>query len=111
MSARADIEYREMDPVDAVTEILGDRSAEGLSLEQVAAILNMSPRTLQRRLDEDNSSFANIQATTRWYTAAIALVDAPSVANAGRLAGYSTASHFCHAFKAQFGVTPGLFRR
>jgi AraC-like DNA-binding protein len=83
---------------------------EGARLCDVARDLGVSPRTLQRALAKHGTSFSESLASFRWIVVVNALINGDSVRRAGELAGYATTSHFCAAFKAFFGTTPGRFR-
>src|SRR4051812_7940214 len=93
---------------DALIELLGERGV--LHLRDAATILGVSPRTLERRLSDEGSSFSQVVETFRWYEVAGALVNGASVGRAADLSGYRTASHFSVAFRSRFGVTPREFR-
>jgi len=80
-------------------------------LTEVAAELGVSPRTVQRAMAGDRDAFSRRHDESRLYVAAHGLViKRASVREAGELAGFRTTSHFCAAFKARFGVSPGRFR-
>jgi len=82
------------------------------TLAQVAAALNVSPRTLKRRLAAHGVSFTELLAEAR-RDAAVRLLSASSLsvdAIAQRL-GYSTAPNFIRAFRRWTGRTPSAFRR
>jgi AraC-like DNA-binding protein len=82
------------------------------SIEALAPQLAMSPRTLQRRLAEEGSSYQEILAETRREAAERFLTgSALSVAEVGYLLGYSEPAAFHRAFKRWRGVTPLEYRR
>jgi AraC-like DNA-binding protein len=94
----------------AVRVARGDVEAQ--SLEAVARQLAMSPRTLQRRLADEGSSFQGILAETRREAAERFLAEsALSAAEIGYLLGYSEPAAFHRAFKRWYGVTPLEYRR
>jgi AraC-like DNA-binding protein len=81
------------------------------SLEQLATILDIEPRTLQRRLKKENNTFGNLLQETRFMRAREKL----SGTNAGieQLAqelGFSDAVAFSHAFKLWTGMAPRQWR-
>jgi transcriptional regulator GlxA family with amidase domain len=87
-------------------------TATFVSVEQMAEHVCMSPRSFHRRFVQ---SFGQPPARffeTMRLNAARALLDAhTSVADAARVAGFRSESAFRTAFKAQFGVTPQLYRQ
>lgn len=83
-----------------------------ITLHEAATILGLSPRTLQRRLDEHGIVFEQILDTRR-HGLAIRLLMEPgvSVTNAAMLLGYSDAAHFHRAFRRWEGQSPTDYRR
>ena len=81
-------------------------------MEVIACELNISSRTLRRRLEEQGSSFRQLQEEVRQALAeellAIASLSQEEIAE--RL-GYSEVSNFLHAFKRWKGLTPGQYRQ
>lgn len=81
-------------------------------MEVIASELNISSRTLRRRLEEQGSSFRQLQEEVRQALAeellAIASLSQEEIAE--RL-GYSEVSNFLHAFKRWKGQTPGQYRQ
>jgi AraC-like DNA-binding protein len=100
---------------DELRHALAVRVARGdpdQSIEALARQLAMSPRTLQRRLAHEGSSYQDILAETRREAAERFLGEsALSVAEVGYLLGYSEPAAFHRAFKRWHGVTPVEFRR
>jgi len=85
--------------------------ADGQSMESVAKQLAMSPRTLQRRLADEGSSYQEIVAETRREAAERFLAEsALSAAEVGYLLGYSEPAAFHRAFKRWHGMTPVEYR-
>jgi AraC-like DNA-binding protein len=85
---------------------------EACSLEDVASHFNMTPRTLQRKLRLEASSFAQLRDHCRHTRAlrelADPLVDVDLLAV---MLGFSDSSNFYHAFKRWEGLSPGAYRR
>lgn len=80
-------------------------------IEDVAAQLAMSPRTLQRRLGEEGETFAAIVDRVRQRTAERYLEDDKlSLAEIGFLIGFADPSNFHRAFKRWSGETPSGYR-
>jgi AraC-like DNA-binding protein len=77
----------------------------GVSLARIAALLAMSPRTLQRRLAEQGDDFGAILAFVRTQVARTHLAQTPPLplARLGHLLGYSEPSAASRFIKAQFG--------
>jgi AraC-like DNA-binding protein len=77
----------------------------------IARALNMSERTLLRRLSEEDATPSDIIADVRRELASQYLRDpAVSITEAAFLLGYSEPSAFHRAFKRWTGVTPAEFR-
>jgi AraC-like DNA-binding protein len=77
----------------------------GVSLARVAALLAMSPRTLQRRLAEQGEDFGAILTFVRTQVAQTHLAQTPPLplARLSHLLGYSEPSAASRFIKAQFG--------
>lgn len=90
------------------------REAEGCqpSLELLASLLNVSPRTLTRQLEREGQSFRELAKRVRHERACRLLADPhyPITQIAYRL-GYADAANFSHAFRAMGGVSPRQYRR
>jgi AraC-like DNA-binding protein len=100
------------DLVYRVTRLMKDFEGAWPRLEQVAAQLHMSPRTLKRRLLEQDSSFQAILDSVRLEQARQLLSETrKSVDAIAATLGYSDASNFNRAFKRWLGVTPAVYRR
>lgn len=81
-------------------------------LEQVAEAMNLSVRSLQRRLAEQQQTFQQILARTRLALARQYLQDASlSLSDIAFLLGYSEQSAFQRAFKQWTGQTPHQLRQ
>ena len=81
------------------------------SIEHVAAPLGMSPRTLQRRLADEDTSYATIVDDVRLQTAKQALADPKnSLADIAFLVGFEEQSSFSRAFKRWTGTSPSEHR-
>ncbi|ANJ76033.1 AraC family transcriptional regulator [Ralstonia insidiosa] len=88
-------------------------SPGGLSstLEDMARLMNLSPRTLKRRLQEEGTTYTALLADARGAAAKELLRD-PSLP-LGEIAvrlGFSDLSTFSQAFKRWYGVAPSIFR-
>jgi AraC-like DNA-binding protein len=79
--------------------------------EEVAEILNVSARTLQRKLGESGTTFRKIVDETR-HAQALAYFGMPqmSVNEVTRLLGFSCSSSFTRAFRRWTGLSPSEWR-
>jgi AraC-like DNA-binding protein len=93
-----------------------ERSTDpALSAGDVAESLNISPRTLHRCLGSQGMTFGALLMDARVERAAGMInsrsFDRLTVAEVGRRAGFSDASHFARVFRKRLGMTPGQMRR
>ncbi len=99
----------------AAAALVGERLRALLphaSLEAVAGALKMSPRTLQRRLEQEGTRFAEVLDGVRQELAR-SLVKDPALP-LGEIAyrlGFADLATFSRAFKRWTGSPPGTFRR
>jgi len=81
------------------------------TLEQLAGFVNISPRTLARYLDAENTSFRDLSLQVRTERARQLLTDANlSVTQIAYRLGYTDVASFVRSFRAQTGRTPGSLR-
>jgi len=95
-----------------VREVLTQRLAHGEpSQEDVAELLNMSARTLQRKLGEVGITYKEILDQTR-RVLALAYLSAPrhTVSDVTYLLGFSAGSSFTRAFRRWTGQSPSDWR-
>lgn len=78
-------------------------------LDEVAASLHMSKRTLQRRLSDESVSFRDVVEDARRSLALEALSDGLSVTEAAQRTGFSEVRPFKRAFRRWTGMTPTEF--
>lgn len=82
-----------------------------LTLNLVAALLDVSPRTLQRRLANSNLTFTQIVNQTRIAKACQRLAQPRSnIREIARETGFATPSAFSRAFQSWTGKSPRAFR-
>ncbi len=82
------------------------------SSESVAQKLNISDRTLRRRLAAEGFSFQEIVSALRYEQAQKALASTQlSIGDIARFLGYSDASNFGHAFRQWSGMSPRQYRK
>jgi len=81
------------------------------TIEQVAAHLGMSARSLQRRLDDEGKQFAEVLAGVRRELAIAYLANsAHPVTSVASLVGYASPSSFTRWFAEDFGKSPQAWR-
>ncbi|MFD3190811.1 AraC family transcriptional regulator ligand-binding domain-containing protein [Sedimentitalea sp. HM32M-2] len=81
-------------------------------LKDAARALNMTPRTLMRRLDDEQTSFRAIRDGLRRDTAIRELTQgSKSLEAISQDVGFSSAASFHRAFRTWTGMTPGSYRR
>lgn len=82
------------------------------SVKQIAASLNMSTRTLQRRLEARGTNFQHFLQQVKASLALRYLLDKNlNILEVAMLLGYSDSAAFSTAFKSWHGCTPREFRR
>lgn len=80
--------------------------------DQIAALMNMSRRTLQRRLQEAGTSWLDVIEQARKQVACAELLQGEvSVTDLALLTGYEDTRAFLRAFKRWTGLTPSGFRQ
>lgn len=95
-----------------IREILGDDFQRELpSFEDLTGLLNMSARTLRRRLEKEGMSYQRIKDNAR-RDAAITMLsrDRMTVSEVAELVGFSDPSAFHRSFKKWTGQSPGSYR-
>lgn len=85
---------------------------EVFNIDDVAKQLSLTPRTLQRRLKEEGTTYAQLRDSVRFHYAEESLrasnVDMASIAAS---LGFSEPANFYAAFKRWQGVSPGEYRK
>lgn len=82
------------------------------SMQDVAKELNMTQRTLQRRLKEEDTSYAQLRDSVRFRFAEEYLRDPKmDMATIAANLGFSEPANFYAAFKRWQGMSPGEFRK
>ncbi len=95
-----------------IREILGDDFREEMpSFEELTQLLNMSARTLRRRLEKEGTSYQRIKDNAR-RDVAISLLsrDGLTVSEVAEQTGFSDPSAFHRSFKKWTGQSPGSYR-
>ena len=84
----------------------------GLTIEQIASDLNLTKRTLQRRLQAQDTNFAQLRDDLRFHYAIKYLIDDNmSVDLVSRALDFSDRTSFTNAFKRWTGISPSVFRK
>ena len=95
-----------------IREILGDDLREEMpSFEALTTLLNMSARTLRRRLEKEGTSYQRIKDNAR-RDVAIGLLshEGLTVSEVAEHTGFSDPSAFHRSFKKWTGQSPGSYR-
>lgn len=91
--------------------IINELSAGNFSDNSIAKLLNMSQRTLQRRLEENNTTFKILVNEVRQELADTYLNDSSlSLTEISFMLGFSEMSAFSRAFKRWSGQSPSDYR-
>jgi excisionase family DNA binding protein len=96
-----------------VLEVLQRRVGRmGLSIGEVADDLNLSKRTLQRRLQQHNINFADVRDQVRFHHAITFLIHQElSIDSISTALDFSDRTSFTNAFKRWTGLSPSTFRK
>ena len=102
------------DPVlsteEVVSKLIYENPGRIWTLSEVAAKLNISPRTLIRKLESEGTKFQVVRDEQAKKQVANYLTDANlSVESIGHLLGFSDVSSFRRSFKRWFGETPSQY--
>ena len=109
--------FEDEDPSDELLFSLKQSIAQYLpegdvTIDKLASKLNVSRRTLQRRLSERNTSFLNVLQEVRSQVALRYLADDRlAITEIAFLLGYADQGSFSSAFKGWHGVSPRDYRR
>ena len=106
-------EFRGGGTVERVrTRLIDDLPSGAVTEKSVAESLNMSLRTLQRRLRDENTTYQEILDDTRRRLARRFIRDRTLTLNEiTYLLGFSEISSFSRSFKRWTGVPPSVYRR
>ena len=81
------------------------------TIEQIAQVLGMNVRTLQRRLEESGCKFSDVINEVRRELVLRYMENSSyPLTRIAELLGYSMSSSFTRWFTAQFGVAPIVWR-
>lgn len=103
---------RDHEIVRQIRDILATSLDEDLSLQAVADRLNLSLRTVQRRLRQEESSFRAVKAALR-RNRALAIMESTTrpIADVAAELGYTETSAFFRAFVGWTGEAPSSYRK
>ncbi|MGO9837720.1 MAG: AraC family transcriptional regulator ligand-binding domain-containing protein [Polyangiaceae bacterium] len=97
---------------DRVRRLVASDTGGFRSLEHVAALVHLSPRTLKRRLAAQGISFSNVVDRERLERALVLLQSSRlPIEDVAQQLDYATASTFVRAFHRWTGTTPSAYRR
>lgn len=101
------------DFVGSLTRLLETLLPAGrISLREIAVLLGVSARTLQRRLDDHHTSYSAVLGEVRQREAMRRLVHTEdTVTKIAYELGYSDSAHFARAFRRWAGFSPLAVRR
>ncbi len=95
-----------------VKKVLRKDLDEMPELDEVAALLDIHPQTLRRRLSKEGTSFSELKGQVRRDIALHYLgKQGLSIEEIAHRAGFSESSAFIRAFKTWTGVTPYTYRK
>ncbi|CAD6553388.1 AraC family transcriptional regulator [Paraburkholderia metrosideri] len=95
-----------------VRTCLLERGVGSLAAAEIAQALNMSQRTLSRRLEGEQTTLKHIQDTLRRDLAIHRLTQTlDSISDIANDLGFGDIASFYRAFRAWTGVAPGAYRR
>ncbi|MFO2466367.1 AraC family transcriptional regulator [Pseudomonas sp. 15FMM2] len=102
--------HQKLDLIQAVERAIS-RDLQGSQLEKIASDLNMSGRTLRRRLTEHGLTFeALLEQVRRARTMGLLANPGLSIERITEEVGYSDVRSFRRAFKRWTGLSPSAFR-
>lgn len=102
---------RDIDIGTEVYEYLSSNLGKSLTLEQTAKQLNVSSRTLIRKLKKQNTSFQTIKDDVYAFQASSYLRRSSiSIDTLSVIFGYSDPANFRRSFKRWFGLSPQQYR-
>jgi len=96
---------------DEVRHLILARSGSAPSIDDVAAEMNMSSRTLRRRLREENTGYQSLLNEIRFKLAKDYLLNTDMrLEQIAAALGHNDPANFTHAFKHWAGISPREFR-
>ena len=97
---------------DYVRSLVKAHLADGnLKIDELAEIVGMSTRSLQRKLNESDSSYLQIVEETRFELACTHLDNqSMKIKDVAAALGYANSQHFARYFRRHSGVSPSQYR-
>lgn len=94
-----------------IGEIVENDPIQKWKLKEIACNFGLSPRTLQRRLREEGTTFGDCLLAARCQCAVYYITQkVGSLTAVGFLSGFSDAAHFSREFKRNMGILPSDFQ-
>ncbi|MGB0766830.1 MAG: helix-turn-helix domain-containing protein [Phycisphaeraceae bacterium] len=106
--------YLSNDPlVTEAMRYIADHCRQTLRVEELAAAINTSRRTLERRFEQilGKSVYSEITRLRTEYVKRLLVETDHPLATIARDCGFSSASHFTRYFSKEAGLTPSAFRQ
>ncbi|MGY8625816.1 AraC family transcriptional regulator [Chromobacterium violaceum] len=98
--------------IETVSNHIRYASVQGADQLAVASMVNVSPRSLRRKLEQQGTHYRHLRDTTRYQTACQLLDNTTlSLAAIAEQLGYADARSFRRAFKRWSGMLPSEYRR
>ena len=99
--------------IDDVVNVLNRQVGTGaLDIETIATELNLSKRTLQRRLQKNGRSFVELRDKVRFKHAMLCLLEKQmSIESTASYLNFSDRTSFTNAFKNWSSYSPSHFRK
>jgi AraC-like DNA-binding protein len=96
-------------PLAAALDYIAEHLAEPLTVDTLAAQVNLSPSAFSRAFRErtDRSPYQYVKQKRLDWARELLDVGRLGVADVSRAVGYTSVSHFIKEFRARFGATPG----
>ncbi len=97
--------------IERVRNLISEHLANGITLEEISSLLNMSSRTLIRKLSEQQTTFKALLLDIRQNKVRYLLSQTRlSLEDISDLLGYKDPANFTRAFKKWMGMTPSEYR-
>jgi AraC-like DNA-binding protein len=100
------------DEAEILNQLVASDPVRRWSIREMAVQLGVSSRTLQRKLNDQQTSASEIIRRVRLNLAATQMLESPnaSLAEIGFLCGFSDQAHFTRTFTLHVGTTPNGYR-
>ena len=106
-----EITQTERSTEQVISKLISDNPGKLWTLNDVAANLHLSPRTLIRKLNAEGTTFQRVRDSLAKQQVISYLAEASlSIESIGHLVGFSDTSSFRRSFKRWFGETPSQYR-